>query len=40
MAQLLIDTKKALKESILRAIKAGIEAGEFPAADLPEIPEI
>ncbi|MBQ6381899.1 MAG: arginine--tRNA ligase [Clostridia bacterium] len=37
MAQLLINTKNALKEAVLRAVEAGMQAGEFPQAELPTI---
>ncbi|MBR0415066.1 MAG: arginine--tRNA ligase [Clostridia bacterium] len=37
MAQLLIDTKEALKNAVLAAVQAGIGAGEFPQAELPAI---
>ena len=37
MAHTLLDTKEQLRQAILAAIEAGIAAGDFPAAELPEI---
>ena len=37
MAQLLIETKKNLKQAVLDAVNKGIAEGVFPEAELPEI---
>ena len=37
MAQLLIQTKQKLKAAVAAAVQKGIEAGDFPAAELPAI---
>lgn len=37
MAQILIDTREKLKAAVISAIEAGIEKGDFPKTEIPEI---